>query len=403
MNLFRLLKAGLLRAMLRSHRFMRLSRRLPFHLGFGGRMWITRNDEATEVLTRRREFGMPYEARMEQLGTTFILGLNPSKEYDVRRKTLVRALETIEPDVLAGSTRDHARKALEGCGGRIDLIGTLTDGVLAETMGPVLWSDGPLTGAEVAQARAVARDIFINPLGDREVRRRAEAEAPRLRERAEGLVAARRNPTRRMAGGGEGDVLGALLGSGSAAGRRRVDDDEQAVNDLLGLMVAWVTSVSRTMGFAFDELLSPQRANQLEMAQMAARNDDPGKVGEILLEALRFKPSMPALDRVCTRDTRVRGTTIPRGRNLWVVLTSVMMDGHGYPCPEVFREGGPEREYLHFGHPGRRCLGEAVARRQMEAISVELLRCPNLRRTSKLKLDGPYPKSLPVAFDTASS
>lgn len=384
-----------LRKMLRSDRFMRLTRRLPFHLRILGRTWITRHDEAAEVLRRQRDFGMPYAARMEQLGTPFILGVNPGEDYDRQRERLVSAMDSLDPGTVATSAGIRAGAALAGCGGQIDLIEKLTDVVLADTMGPALWSGDGLTCKEVGQARAVARDIFINPLGDPDVRAQAQTDAPLLRAYALDLVTRREQAAPWP---GPPDVLGTLLAGASGPDRQR-----QVVNDLLGLMVAWVTSVSRTMGFAFDELLSPARAAQLAQAQTAARNGDATQVGAILFEALRFNPSMPALDRVCTRETRLNGTTIPRGRNLWVVLTSVMMDPHGFPDPEAFREGGPGREYLHFGHAGRVCLGKQVAQRQMEAISVELLRCTNLRRTSKLKLDGPLPKSLGVAFEEGPS
>ena len=381
------LRPGILRMMLRSHRFMRLTRRLPFHLRCGGRLWITRYDEVDAVLQRQHEFGMTYQARMEQLEAPFILGLNPSHEYRAERDALVEALASVDLATLETDARSHARELLDGYPGEVDLIGELTDGVLARTVGPALWNGDALTPDDVARARAVARDIFINPFADPAVRHRGEVEAPRLRERARELIADQ-----------------AVTATPGALGVLRTElPTDEPIDDLLGLMVAWVTSVSRTMGFAFDVLLGEDMAPQLEQAQRAARNGDLDRVGRILLEALRFKPSMPALDRVCTRETQLRGHRIRRGQPLWVVLTSAMMDERKYPSPQQFREDRPACEYLHFGHPRRRCLGEQIAQRQMVAISAELLRHSKVRRVSKMSLDGPYPKSLKVAFGAIPS
>ena len=96
------------------------------------------------------------------------------------------------------------------------------------------------------------------------------------------------------------------------------------------------------------------------------------------------------------------GRTVRRGQEVLLILTSAMLDPHGYPDPGEFRAGGPNRPYLHFGHPRRECLGKAIALGQLEAIAMEVLRRPNVRRGSKLQLEGPYPRTLRVAFDAGA-
>jgi cytochrome P450 len=376
---------------LRTPAVMRLIRRrapgwYPNGMLFGRHLWVTRYEDAVDVLGRQRDFGMSYGARMDQLGTPFILGLDPSRDYDRQRQALVDALETIDRNRLAAETRRQARQLLQRCHGEIDVVAGFADVILAATVGEWMAGGADLAGAFDA-ARAVARDIFINPFRDDRISARAEAEIPALR-------ALMRDAVTRP---GVDGVLASLLQSASAqAGVTAVD---RAVDDALGLMVAWLTSVSRTMGYVFDELLRPKRAHELQAAHAAACAGCDEALTPILMEALRYQPGIPALDRVCKRETRVGGRTVRRGQEVVVALTGALRDEHGYPRPEQFRFGGPDRPYLQFGHPKRECLGKSVALCQLVAMSAELLCQRRLRRQADLQLDGPYPAHLRVAFD----
>jgi cytochrome P450 len=373
------------RWMLRSALCARVVPHLPERCQPGGR-WVTRYDDVVDVLKRDRDFGMTYLKRMEQLGTPFILGMNPSGAYKRQSEALWEGFAEIDLDALSKVTRVLATEELATSAGEIDVVGRLTDRVLARTAPAVLWSGPALTEEQFADARAISRDIFINPFKDPKVRKRGEAATPRLRDYIEVIVADR------GAAPQGGDVLGRLLAAGKLHG-------DELVDDLLGVTVAWVTSISRTMAYALDELLSGRRSDQLERAQSAAHYGDVATVGQIVFEALRFRPSMPALERVCTREARLGPRTIRRDRKLMLILTAAMVDKRGIPQAGKFYAGRPCDEYLHFGRDTHRCLGEAVARVQMSEIATALLRHPRARRASPLELDGPFPRHLFVSFD----
>ena len=118
-----------------------------------------------------------------------------------------------------------------------------------------------------------------------------------------------------------------------------------------------------------------------------------------MFEALRFRPSMPALERVCTREAQLGGRTMHRDEKLLLDLTAAMLDDRGIQQADEFRAGRPHEDYLHFGRTTHRCLGEAVARIQMKEIAAALLRRPNARKIRKMEADGPFPRHLVVGFD----
>ena len=268
--------------------------------GLGGR-WVTGHDDVVDVLSRDREFGMTYLRRMEQLRTPFILGMNPSAF--VHRS---RALRPRSPASTSRAREARSATTPRGAGrapAKIDARHADRSGAGPHRRAE-LWSGGALTQDQIAHARAISRDIFINPSGTR--RSATCGDAPRRVCAGHRAVVAARKDARRI--GRHDDVLDRLLNG------RRLDGDE-LIDDLLGVTVAWVTSVSRTMAYAFDELLSRERSQELARAQSAAHYGDAETVGEIVFEALRFRPSMPALERVCTREARLGGRTIRRDRS----------------------------------------------------------------------------------------
>jgi cytochrome P450 len=382
------------RWMFRSRLCARVVPHMPLCLQPGGQ-WVTGYDDVVAVLRRDREFGMTYLNRMEELRTPFVLGMNPSPSYDRHSEALWGAFAGIDLDALAQRTRDLAKAELATCAeGAVDVVARLTERVLAHTAATELWSGPPLTSEQIADARAISRDIFINPFKDPQVRKRGAVATNRLRPDVAALAAERRAAPP-GASRPDGDVLGRLLQAG-------VLDEKELVDDLLGVTVAWVTSISRTMAYAFDELLRPEMSRELARAQAAAREGEVNTVGEIVFEALRFRPSMPALERVCTREARLGGRTIPRDRKLMLVLTAAMVDKRGIPVAGEFRAGRPCDEYLHFGRDTHHCLGERVARVQMREIATAVLARPHARRASPLELDGPFPRRLMVSFGDVS-
>jgi cytochrome P450 len=383
--------AWVLGRLIRSRRLSALLRRLRPVARIGGRLWVTRHDDVVDVLRRDRDFGVPYLRPMQSLGAPFILGLDDGPEYRRQARALRCALR---PEDLAAISRASGRAAehvLERAGGSVEAVGGLADRVLAETAGPYLGT-GPGDARRVEQARDVFAEVFLNGLGDPVVRERAQASARELREQVERALAARRDA---LGGDVPDDVAGRLLALERDGAADRLVGRELADN-LLGLLVAWTTSVSRTTAFALDALLD--RPDAVAAAGAAARAGDEPRVAALAFEALRFQPAAPAVERVCTRRARIAGRTVERGTPVLALLSSAMMDERRIARPRAFDPDRAAPAGLHFGHGLHACLGRDISRVQIGAIATALLRRDGVRRTGRLRMRGPYPRELQVAF-----
>jgi cytochrome P450 len=173
----------------------------------------------------------------------------------------------------------------------------------------------------------------------------------------------------------------------------------EVIGQVVGLLVAWAASVSRSMAYAIDAMLDQPDA--IRKARDVARDGDHDGMWELLQEALRWQPPVPAIERLCLRAGPVHGETVRRERDVSVVLTAVTMDKQGYPEPRRFGLDRGRQDNLTFGHGLHRCLGFEIARQQMSGIALSLLRRDNVQRACKLQLVGPYPDRLDITMDPA--
>jgi cytochrome P450 len=188
-----------------------------------------------------------------------------------------------------------------------------------------------------------------------------------------------------------------------------VPADELAPS-LIGLLIAWVTSVSRTMAFTLDELL--RWPDAVAAGHGFAQAGEAKAVRGLLEEAMRLYPAVPAIERVCLQDSRAGGRRVRRGGRVMVALTSAMMDPKAIREARTFsRETRDPRErreddrdehtYLYYGAGLHRCLGRELSLQQMTAVAMELLAQPGLcaRGPMRLSAFNPYPRKLVVEFD----
>jgi cytochrome P450 len=251
----------------------------------------------------------------------------------------------------------------------------------------------------------VFRHIFINPFNSPDVVEAAECSAGLLLGHVRGLVKTRRG----LADPGDHDVLGRLITNMNDKREPYLETNDELVGQLVGLLVAWIASVSRSVAYIVDALLDQPDALRhahevaVEAAKQLDAGADPDKAIEpmwqVLTEALRWQPPVPAIERVCMRAGPVEGQTVRREREVWAVLTAVTMDRRGYESPREFRLNRAQPDNLTFGHGLHRCLGFWIARAQMSNIAVALLRRNNVQRACRLQLVGPYPNRLDVTFD----
>jgi cytochrome P450 family 103 len=104
----------------------------------------------------------------------------------------------------------------------------------------------------------------------------------------------------------------------------------------------------------------------------------PGAVSE----ALRYEPSVGSIPRFTCQDIEVRGYVVPRDRILSLSTLSAMRDPALYAEPDSFniRRTDHPRRHLVFGAGVHRCLGEALARAELEeGLAALVERLPHLQ------------------------
>lgn len=115
--------------------------------------------------------------------------------------------------------------------------------------------------------------------------------------------------------------------------------------------------------------------------QWRALCDDPALAPGAVEEGLRLEPPVGSLGRVVTAPLDVDGIAFRPGQVLALSILSAQRDGAVFAAPDTFdiRHTDHVRWNLSFGAGPHRCLGEALARAEMEeALKVLAHRFPDM-------------------------
>jgi cytochrome P450 family 103 len=109
---------------------------------------------------------------------------------------------------------------------------------------------------------------------------------------------------------------------------------------------------------------------------------DPSLIPGAVAEALRFEPSGASFARVTKEDIECGGALLPSGQLIICSTMSAARDEAVYEHPDVFDIRRTDRQRLDpaFGAGVHRCLGEALARAELEeSLAALAFRIPQLR------------------------
>lgn len=95
---------------------------------------------------------------------------------------------------------------------------------------------------------------------------------------------------------------------------------------------------------------------------------DPALIPAAVAESLRYEPSVASIGRVTTEAVDLHGFIIPAGTLCTLSTMSAMRDERVYPNPDLFdiHRAVPTRLHPVFGAGAHRCIGEALARIELE-------------------------------------
>lgn len=212
-------------------------------------------------------------------------------------------------------------------------------------------------------------DDFVAPLGGNLSKERMVECSKSILEFnryfAEQLADRRSNP--------RDDVLTVMI-QAQIDGERPLEDNE-ALSILAQLLVAGNETTTNAFGHTLWLILSTEGLLDRLIA-------DDSLVDNIVEEALRVESPVQGLFRQVRVDTEIAGVAIPKGSSLLTLFASANRDDAQFPDAAQF---DPEREnarrHLAFGQGIHRCLGEPLARKELQ-LGTRLL----LRRLSGLRL-----------------
>ncbi len=360
---------------------------------------VTRRADVIEVLRRDADFEVVYEPRMREItgGGNFFLGMQPGEEYE--RDTAAMRLAMRRGDVagiVAPRAAAQAEEIVAASGGALDVPRDLTLPIAADMVESYFGLPGATREQRIAWSTAMFWFLFGDLGADDAVGATARSAAAEARDWIDSAIAARKT-----AGDGADDVLGRCLAL-QAAGAPGMDD--RGVRDnLIGLFIGAIPTLSKAATLALDELLD--RPDELRGARNAVRAGDDALMAQYVWEALRFRPHNPVVYRRAVRPTRIAAATlraraVPEGALVFAATHSAMFDGLEISTPDQFRTDRPWSAYIHWGYGMHACFGDAINRAVIPAMLKPLLARPGLTRAGARDDGGtPFPQSLPVTFD----
>ncbi|KWT60751.1 cytochrome [Streptomyces albus subsp. albus] len=114
--------------------------------------------------------------------------------------------------------------------------------------------------------------------------------------------------------------------------------------------------------------------------QFAALRADPSLLPTAVEELLRFLSIADGMVRVATEDIEIGGVTIRADDGVIFSTSVVNRDGAAYASPDTLDWERPARHHVAFGFGVHQCLGQNLARAEMEiAFGALFARFPGLR------------------------
>lgn len=166
------------------------------------------------------------------------------------------------------------------------------------------------------------------------------------------------------------DLLSRLACAREAAGISR----DEVVGIATLLMVAGYETVANQIGVGTIALLQyPEYVAELR--------ENPDAVVNAVEEIVRHQTVIDyGIRRACTEDVEIGGQLIRKGEGVVVLVASANRDESRYECPDRLDIHRDARDHLAFGHGMHSCIGQLLARAQLQITWATLFRrIPTLR------------------------
>ena len=159
------------------------------------------------------------------------------------------------------------------------------------------------------------------------------------------------------------DLISRLVAAWDAG---ELSEDEYISTCMLILMAGHGSTID-VLGSGLDALLRfPD--------QMRRLRDDPALLATAVPEMFRFESPLPFFHRYASEAVDINGFTVARGARLGLLYGAANRDEAAFPGADAFDAGRAPNRHLAFGGGAHLCLGNHLARMDMEIIFAALLR-----------------------------
>ena len=155
--------------------------------------------------------------------------------------------------------------------------------------------------------------------------------------------------------------------------REDLSTDQVAAMSQLLLVAGHETTANMTSLSILTLLRDPAQTQRLR--------DDPALIRGAVEELLRYLTIVhTGLARVATEDVEIGGRTIRAGEGVLLMINAANRDTEAFPDADTLDVGRDARRHLAFGFGVHQCLGQPLARAELQiALDVLLTGLPNLR------------------------
>ncbi|CAM3232963.1 MULTISPECIES: cytochrome P450 [Methylobacterium] len=281
------------------------------------------------------------------------------------RTFAARMMEGLRPRI-RGAAENLVRDWLPD--GEIDLVARYTALIPAQTIADILGLPHEDIPRFTYLAYEVSRVLSFT-FGPADIPS-LEAAAVALQDYVRAILEARRSAP-------QDDFLSRFLAEAEGAGDLT---SEEVVIQLVQMIIGG-TDTTRVAG-AMQAALLLQHPEQ-----WAAVSRDPGLTPAAVAESLRYEPSVGSAGRVAREAIDLDGTVVPAGSLIMLSTLSALRDAAAFQDPDTFNIRHTDLPRLHpiFGGGAHRCIGEALARIELEEGLAVLMRlAPSLRLTGAM-------------------
>lgn len=372
---------------------------LPFWPAFGGHLAARMEDVRALALDRRLVRGTaflpPEEVRRLQVAANFhdmpfheryvqtsMLELD-GPPHDRLRRAVFPFFTKTRLESLRGWVTAWVEAALDRLipQGRIDFTGDLA----AELPGQVI---GHLIGTAPEMARQMTEwsEQVVSYFDiDRTAVKKARAEA--ATQAFAGLLEALHAERSRAP---QDDLMSAMIG----AERAGLMSHDETIGTIMQILHAGHGSTIDVMGSGLKALVDHPE-------QMALLRAEPALMLQAVQEMFRYAAPLPFFHRFASEDLEICGQSWPKGTKFGLLYASANRDPAAFPEPDLFDITRRPNLHLAFGAGVHVCLGNNLARLNMEILFTRLL-----ARVTRIEPDGPVlwksglqahgPRRLPV-------